>query len=465
MKSNTFQLKTTAVIVLALSFSLVNSFEFLVQRREGDSSPEITKASIIIAQDFEKTNPLLVEKSRKQPQKKEDPVVPTSLTPKQEEPTAPSLQTLRPLVPVPIVQNSCQNLPKFGSPILMFAHIQDQIIEHMRLDNQYSFVRYLYFRKTPGLTPFSIIYTMIWELSTSYSKAYVGISFDNPTYGIGTVKFQKFLYNEKLDTIKKILKITDEISGTSFTCGDQKMIFSSFGNDPRQKLPGDYPGLNYNSIPPMLLKSLQELQKSSFSAEPPSRDCDVSRFINSSNVYFRVPMLNAAPAIAMPLNKDDPLQYQNYFELSRCDPTGEPVLATLDLWCQFICCPTTTGALVGVQATFKVPFQPGKTETTPLIGTKPTSSNKISVSFTGVTRIDAFYSANGSYYALRTYNSQNNIVGAYYCGNNAQAAVEQGGVPQDSVLVKDLLGVYGGWKSDPLVAAPQFAYFGFVKHV
>ena len=57
------------------------------------------------------------------------------------------------------------------------------------------------------------------------------------------------------------------------------------------------------------------------------------------------------------------------------------------------------------------------------------------------------------------------MLGAYYCGNNAQAAVEQSGVPQDSVLVKDLLGVFGCWKTDTISMAPQFAYFGFVKYV
>ncbi len=176
-------------------------------------------------------------------------------------------------------------------------------------------------------------------------------------------------------------------------------------------------------------------------------------------------MLNSAPAVVMPTNKDDPLQYQNYFELSRCDPTGEAILVSLDLWCQSICCPATSGALLGAQATFKVPFQSGKTEFTPLIGTNPSFASKLTIPFNGVTRVDSFYSANGSYYALKTYDSQNKVLGAYYCGNNAQAAVEQSGVPQDSVLVKDLLGVFGGWKTDTISMAPQFAYFGFVKYV
>jgi hypothetical protein len=335
----------------------------------------------------------------------------------------------------------------------------------MRLDNQESFVRYLFYKKTPGKNVFSTIYTMVWELRTAAATGHIGISFDNPSYGIGSVKFDKFIYHDKIEVVKKVLKITEEIPATSFTCGDQKMIFSSFGNDSRQKLPGDFPGSNYNSIPPMLLKSLQELQKSSISAEPPKRDCDPSRFINSSNVYFRLPMQNSAPAVVMPSNKDDPLQYQNYFELSRCDPFAAPVVVSLDLWCQFICCPATNGALVGVQATFNVPYQPGKTEVTPLIGKNPANSSKITIPLNGVTRVDSFFNANGSYYAIKTYNAQNAEVGAYYCGNNAQAAVNQSGVPQDSVLIKDLLGVYGGWKSDPSVAAPQFAYFGFVKHV
>jgi len=452
MKSNKCHLKAIAVIGLALSLSLVSAIVIVPERREGNSLPQIAQATIVPALPLDNSATTSGNKSKKQPAK-------------QEEPSLRNPPALSPITLAPIAVNGCQTAYSLGSPILLISQIAEHIVEHMKLDNQNSFVRYLYSAIAPGSSPFNKMYTMIWELSTASSKAYVGISVDSIIYGIGSVKFKKFIYHANIDTIKKVLKINSPIPTTSLSCGDQKIIFSSYGNDPRGRLPGSYPGFNYNAIPPMILKLLQELQKSSVSAEPPKRDCDQSRFINSSSVYFRLPIQNSAPAVVMPTNKDNPLEYQNYFELSRCNPTSEPIVESLDLYCQFICCPTVTGALVGVEATFKVPFQPGKLETLPLVGSKPTSSIKITIPLHGVTRVEAFYPANGSYYAIKTYNELNSMVGEYYCGNNAEAAVNQGRVPQDSVLVKDLLGVYGGWKSDPLVTAPQFSYFGFVKYV
>jgi hypothetical protein len=56
--------------------------------------------------------------------------------------------------------------------------------------------------------------------------------------------------NSNLEVVKKVLKITESVGSDNYVCGDLKIIFSSFGNDPRNELPGAYPGLNRNSIPP-----------------------------------------------------------------------------------------------------------------------------------------------------------------------------------------------------------------------
>jgi hypothetical protein len=474
--------KHTFVMALLLSLSLVNSIELTIQQPTNESpNPSIVDAKVFLVappsnlprRQYGPTNSFPIEPETEkyipEPQKEKpipkpepprptpEPVIDISqfeqkLTEKKRQPE--------------IFKNGCEDFHIYGSPILLVSQIREHIQENLKFNNHNTFVHYIYFSKVDGLTPFSALFTMIWEIKTSFSVEYVGITLDNPTFGIGSVKFTRFIYNSKLSVIYKVLKIDQpKTNPVGLVCGDQKFIFSSYGNDPRRKLPDDYPGLNENSIPPFVLKSLQELQKSSQSITPPQRDCDQSRFINSSNIYFRIPMANAAPVITLPNNKDDPTQYQNYFELSRCDPHGEPIVESIELYCQFNCCPATNGALLGARATFKIPFQTTKVEVTPVAGTSPSSATKLTVPLYGVTRIESYYPANGSYFALRTFDKESKIMGSYYCGNNAPGAVSQNGVPQDSILVKDLLGVFGGWKTDAAIPNPQFSYFGFVRYV
>jgi hypothetical protein len=352
----------------------------------------------------------------------------------------------------------CQNLPRFGSPIILFSHFRDIIQNHMSSTNLHSSALYIYFSKTTSSNPFSTLYTMVWELNTPYSKAYSGVVINVLTSGVENARVVKFIYSESQEIIFKVLKIKiSDISKLPYQCGDQKYIFNLMAQDSTSKL-----NLIRN---PELRKSLEELKQSTEKEVLFKRDCDNSRFINSSNFYFKLPTPNLAPIVTLPIQSDDPNEYQNYFELSRCDPDGQSIVQSITLYCSLACCPSPHASIVGLEASFGVPFSPGKTEKSPLVGNAPLSSKKIHISLSGVYRIDAIYPDDGSYYALQTYDKENRLVETNICGKNSAAVDVMSQKVRDSVLMSNFLGLFGGWKSYAVVENPAFAYFGFVKYV
>ena len=362
----------------------------------------------------------------------------------------------------------CSDIQSVGSPILLTYQAEQLIEEAMKTQTQGSFVRYLYFKKETGAGLFSVLYRLIFEIRDQTTANYVGILLDNPANGIGSVKFLKFIVNPNIETVKKVLKITEDLPAKNYVCGDLKMIFSSFGNDPRSKLPGQFPGQNRNAVSPALLKALKELTATGSASAVYARDCDASHFFRSPAYYS---------ANGFTFNADGSLPEGTIADYSnvRCNPTGAQVMTGLNLSCA-----TGTsfgnnlgrGKLFGVQGVFKTPLT-NTPETTPWIGvenpTNPggsaaTANSKIFIDLTQVVRFETYYNIGTSgspatWYAIATYTADGtrNIVN---CGLVLDATILASGV-KDNIVVKDLLGFYVG-KTSPWSGQTPLSFFGFI---
>ena len=355
----------------------------------------------------------------------------------------------------------CSDIQSIGSPILL-TYQAAQIVENaMKMQTQGSFVRFIYHDSAAGALPFSRIFTLIFEIRDQSGAQYVGIMLDNPTNGIGSVKFLKFIINQNIDIVKKVLKITAALPATAFVCGDLKMIFSSFGNDPRNPLPGQFPGQNNNSVSPALLKSLKELANTN-TAVPPYRDCSISRFINQNNYFNTIEH-------TYPRNPDaeNIAAFDQYVELSRCHPEGERIVERLTLTCDIKA--DNIGRLSNARVVFRIPFS-SALETTPLVGlavvaSPPGVTSNIELGG-AVKSLSLFYGDTVTWWAIRTYDENNAVLQTVICGGLITPAILDNPslAPQKvNVKVNDFLGIFTGRKNGMPVTNAQ-TYFGFVKY-
>ena len=358
----------------------------------------------------------------------------------------------------------CSDIQSIGSPILL-AYQAENIIENiMKQQTQGSFVRYIYYKDAAAACLFSKLYTLIFEIRDPSGAYFVGILFDNPSNGIGSVKFLKFILNGNLDVVKKVLGVTSNCQDQSYTCGDLKSIFSSFGNDPRYDLPQQYPGQNRNSIPPSLLKSLKELTNKNTSPAIYNRDCDPSHFINQNNHY-----LNSALTGTRLTNAENLLSLAAKFEDARCHPQGERIVETLIMTCELgPIVALLPGYLTNVKIVYRIPFTT-LFETSPLYGdsTPPVISTTTNISLGGnVDRIVLYYGQDRTWWAVKTFDANNNTIQTVLCG----AAITVVTIldptfapPRVDLKVTEFVGIWGGWITPNTDAVLN--YFGFIKYV
>ena len=365
--------------------------------------------------------------------------------------------------------SKCEDIPTIGCPILLFFHAEQIIEEIMKLQNRDTFVRYLYFSKESGPCPFCVYYKLVFELRTQLATYYVGLWLDSPSEGIGSVKFLKFILHTKLENIRAILKIRDNLLDTGYGCGDLKMIFSSYGNDARTRLPYNYPGFNRNSVPPAVLKALKEINDRTRNNEYPSavspltRDCAINRYVRSK-VYYSPDQCDLLDGLVPP-NK-------NPFAVIRCDPTGAPIVRTLHLVCQYFTGGPRDGQgfIWAVKATFNIPFQ-NTLETTGWYGRENvppehcSASKVMTIELHDAETMEVYYpSKKPSWYGISVYNSNKRKIGHYLCGGCGKDVMEKGNELRETILVKDLVGFWGGKAGDLENECQPLSYLGYILY-
>lgn len=369
---------------------------------------------------------------------------------------------------VPPFHSKCDDIPTIGCPILLFFHAEQIIEEIMKLQNRDSFVRYIYFSRESGSGPFSVYYKLIFELRTQLTTYYLGILLDSPSEGIGSVKFIKFIFHVKFEVVRVVLRINEKRLDNGFVCGDLKMIFSSYGNDPRTRLPYDFPGFNRNAVPPAILKALKEIIDRTRSPEFPSavlpiRDCSITRFVRSK-IYYSYDQCELLNGLVPP--------DKNPFTVIRCDPTGAPIVRTLHLVCQYFTDGPKDGqgSIWAVKATFNVPFR-NTLETTNWYGREHvpkescSSSKVMNIELHDAEKMEVYFPVKKpNWYGIMVYNFNKERIGHYLCGGCGKQGMEKGNDLRETILVKDLLGFWGGKAGDLENDCHPLSYLGYILY-
>lgn len=372
----------------------------------------------------------------------------------------------------------CSDIDSIGSPILLVFQAEKMIEEAMKVQNAGTFVRYLYYKQEIIPAQFSILYTLVFEIADQGQSYFIGAIVDNPSNGIGSTNFKKFILSTKLEVVKAVLKITDAFPSSPYVCGDLKMIFSSYGNDPRKRLPGDFPGLNRNALSPALNKALQDLVRNtnlgnaSDPTDPnntPPRECTDPHYINHSNFWY------LGPPGQKPVNPEtSTASINNYFEFVRCNPTGQRIIEQLILGCYSR--PTSIisgpGDIYYISGRFQIPFSSnfedsptyGFTSVTPAGGQ---TFSPLTIQFTSqTTKLSFFYPDDAAWFAARTYDANNNIIATYTCGNSAAPALLLGTTTAKATYtVNDIAGFWGGKLTSLSTSNAPLTMWGLVNYV
>lgn len=175
----------------------------------------------------------------------------------------------------------CAVIPGVGSPVLMIANAHRYIEDALNINNQHTIVKYVYFVKeslsnSPNVNTFRLVFSI-----TDYnSTKFVGVEISQSPFGIGSVKIERFLLAMDMLAVRRFIapRLTD---AATFSCGDLKYVYSSFGNSLAPALDYAYPGNNNNTAGLNVLNSL-----SSGGGKPTaSRTCVTANYLETAGFF------------------------------------------------------------------------------------------------------------------------------------------------------------------------------------
>lgn len=169
----------------------------------------------------------------------------------------------------------CSNLDSIGSPVLLIYQAQSIIDNLLDPKNSNSFADFIFYQSTADATNGLFqLYNLVFALNDYSGSYYVGIRVrvskagtSDPNFsqsGIGDAEFRKFILNKDLAVVNQTLGLPVVNGGQPnvLKCGDQKFIYSSFGNSPGSAVPGVYPGENQNGALAAMIQQFKEREKS-----------------------------------------------------------------------------------------------------------------------------------------------------------------------------------------------------------
>lgn len=178
----------------------------------------------------------------------------------------------------------CATIPGCGSPILMIANAHKFIEDNLKIQNTYSNVRYIHYVKTPSPGGEMMTnYKLVFSLTDYVGTKYIAIDMDQSPFGIGSTKINRFLMTPDPARIRQYIDINFN-NKTSYSCGDMKFVYSSFGNDPTTKMEYLYPGRNQNSAGLAVLNNLSSNPADEANNEK-KKTCATSNFLSTTNFY------------------------------------------------------------------------------------------------------------------------------------------------------------------------------------
>lgn len=187
----------------------------------------------------------------------------------------------------------CASIPGVGSPILMINNAHRFIEDSLNIKNTYTNVKYLYFLKTsPATNPNVSNFRLVFSVTDYNNTKYIAIDLDQSPFGIGSTKIVKFLMTSDIAKVRQFID-PNFTTNVTFSCGDLKYVYSSFGTSPTNPLDYNFPGRNQNSAGLNVLNNL--LPSSGASAalpvggpnanNTPNKVCVTANFIETTNFF------------------------------------------------------------------------------------------------------------------------------------------------------------------------------------
>ena len=339
----------------------------------------------------------------------------------------------------------CSNLSSVGSPILLINQANDLISELMHSKDPNTSVKYLHFSKDEAPSKFSTIFTLVFRIASQGGEWFLGLQLDAVPVAMGMagVNFKKFILTQTKAMALRVLGL-QQLAGppAGYDCGDQKFIFSSYGNDAGAL--GQGVGFNRNRAPKGLFDALKKLKNSDLIQT--YRSCEADTFLKSRYFYF-VAATPADPKPTFPVS----IPQTQPFELAKCSPEDVGLIKGLEFNCQSDTPSGFAAKLVGLRVFYNVPFRSqGEIQAfgkqTPAVG--PNFQFIQFVDLAEITRIDAFYIQDNASVSFRFYSGKgtDNLMGVFNCGNTLGFTSDQ---PSDTVEVEKLLGFWGAVATGP----------------
>ncbi len=93
------------------------------------------------------------------------------------------------------------------------------------------------------------------------------------------------------------------------------------------------------------------------------------------------------------------------------------------------------------------------------------SSKLLTIDLTNAYKLETYFpSENANWYGIVTYDGRNNKIGTYTCGNSVSTHVVAGHELRDTILVKNLMGFWGGKSTDLEIVNFPLNYLSFIEY-
>lgn len=310
----------------------------------------------------------------------------------------------------------CATIPNIGSPILMISNVHKYIENALNINNKYTVVKYIHFMQSSSTANLGqTTYKLAFSVTDYSSTKYLGMEVVVSSGGIGSSKINKFILTSDIEKLRVVID-RGIVDNKSFSCGDLKFAYSSYGNgDSNNNLDYLFAGNNMNGMPSSLLGQL--------SGPSNNKVCITANYVETNNFYGKAN--NATPV-----------------DLINCVP-DKPSISSIRLACM-------NNTIYFMQLVYNN-FGDNGTTTSPIVGNSNVSANYLTtIDLSGVSRIEFNRysdSLGNNRLNLKTYSTNNGVLTNFNCGNvttNPQQVV---------ILANDFIGLTGIYTNGSYIQA------------
>lgn len=319
----------------------------------------------------------------------------------------------------------CASIPGVGSPILMISNAHKFIEDNLKIQNSYSTIKYIHFVKVTTTTGNILTnYKIAFSLTDFNGTKFIAVDIDQSPFGIGSTKINRFLMTPDANRVRQFIDINFNTRAT-FSCGDLKFVYSSFGNDPTAQHGYLFPGRNQNSTGLAVLNNLNSTEGKPVGKG--DKTCVTANYIATTNFF-------GATTATTPT------------DMISCNPKG-PSVAMIVIAC-------SNNAVVAIQLFFTNLNDSGTTMS-PFAGNPTAPINTlIPIDLKGAEKISMTSTSTPASLNIKTMDKNNTVMQDVTCGAGV-------GTPKTNVMmVSDFLGFGDIYSSPTSIDALDLVTYG-----